>query len=62
MHFRGAANHLPDRGGLTADPTLLGEDDEGRSAHTAGWEDVQEDLLATDLELMFKGCERHPLP
>lgn len=45
-----------------ADPTLIGEDDEGHSAHVAGWEDVARDLLAADVEALFAGCERHPLP
>jgi hypothetical protein len=49
-----------------ADPTLLGEDDEGHSAHVAGWQDVEHDLLALSAEdldqLVFAGCERHPLP
>jgi hypothetical protein len=43
-------------------PTLLGEDDEGRQAWVAGWEEVEGDLLAADLELVFGGCEKHPLP
>ena len=45
-----------------ADPTCLGEDDEGRSAWVAGWQDIERDLLAADLEAPFAGCERHPLP
>jgi DNA invertase Pin-like site-specific DNA recombinase len=45
-----------------ADPTLLGEDDEGKGAWLAGWGDVERDLMAADLEALFAGCERHPLP
>jgi DNA invertase Pin-like site-specific DNA recombinase len=45
-----------------ADPTCLGEDDEGRGAHVAGWQDVERDLLAADVDDLFVGCERHPLP
>ena len=45
-----------------ADPTCIGEDDEGRTAWTAGWEDVERDLLAADVDDLFAGCERHELP
>lgn len=45
-----------------ADPTCIGEDDEGRSAWTAGWADVERDLLAADVEALFAACERHELP
>lgn len=45
-----------------ADPVAIGEDDEGRTAWTAGWEDVERDLLAADVEDLFNGCPRHELP
>jgi DNA invertase Pin-like site-specific DNA recombinase len=45
-----------------ADPTCIGEDDEGHSAYVAGWQDVERDLLAADVEDLFRGCERRPLP
>ncbi|HYT94870.1 MAG TPA: recombinase family protein [Gemmataceae bacterium] len=45
-----------------ADPTTLGEDDEGHSAWVAGWADVERDLLAADVEDLFANVERHPLP
>jgi hypothetical protein len=45
-----------------ADPTCIGEDDEGHTAHVAGWQDVERDLLAADIEDLFAGCERHELP
>jgi hypothetical protein len=43
-------------------PTVLGEDDVGHTAWVAGWQDVERDLLAVDVEDLFRGCERHPLP
>jgi DNA invertase Pin-like site-specific DNA recombinase len=43
-------------------PTMLGADDEGHSAWAAGWGDVEVDLLAADMELLFAGCPKHPLP
>jgi DNA invertase Pin-like site-specific DNA recombinase len=45
-----------------ADPTCIGEDDEGRGAWVAGWVDVERDLLAAEGEDLFAGCERHELP
>jgi hypothetical protein len=49
-----------------ADPTCIGEDDGGRQAWVAGWQEVETHLTAlstADLEnLVFGGCERHELP
>jgi DNA invertase Pin-like site-specific DNA recombinase len=45
-----------------ADPTCIGEDDEGKSAWAAGWQDVERDLLAADVEDLFAGCAKHELP
>jgi DNA invertase Pin-like site-specific DNA recombinase len=54
---------MPEQADLAhRDPTLLGEDDEGRQAWVAGWQDVERDLMAVDIEDVFRGVERHPLP
>jgi hypothetical protein len=45
-----------------ADPTCIGEDDEGKGAWAAGWADVERDLLAADIEALFAGCKKHDLP
>jgi DNA invertase Pin-like site-specific DNA recombinase len=45
-----------------ADPTVLGEDDEGHAAWVAGWQDVERDIWAADVEALFAGCEKHELP
>jgi DNA invertase Pin-like site-specific DNA recombinase len=44
------------------DPTCIGEDDKGHSAHAAGWDDVERDLMAADVEDLFRACSKHELP
>lgn len=43
-------------------PVWICEDDEGRDVLVTNWADVEKSLLAADLEALFAGCERHPLP
>ncbi len=43
-----------------AEPTIIGEDDGGRTAWVAGWQDVEQDLLAADIQDLFPG-QRNPL-
>jgi hypothetical protein len=44
-----------------AGPTELGLDDEGRTDWVAGWQDVERDLLAADVEGLFSGCAKQEL-
>jgi hypothetical protein len=45
-----------------ADPTCIGEDDEGKACWVAGWSDAERDMLGADLEVVFKSSDKHPLP
>lgn len=41
-------------------PTVIGEDDAGNDVYVSGWQDVEMDLLTTDLDLLFASADRLP--